>query len=32
MLKKLSLGREVFMGDEEKMSALMMKSECVEGV
>ena len=28
----MSLGREVFMGDEEKMSALTMKSECVEGV
>ena len=27
MLKKVSLGREVFMGDEEKKSALMMKSE-----
>ena len=31
MLKKLSLGREVFRGDEKK-SVLTMKSECVEGV
>ena len=31
-LKKLSLGREVFRGNEEKKSVLTMKSECVEGV
>ena len=32
MLKKLSLGREVFRGDEEKMSVLTMKSKIVVGV
>ena len=28
-LKKLSIGREVFKGNEEKKSALTMKSESV---
>ena len=32
MLKKLSLGREVFRGDEKKKSVLTMKSKIVEGV
>ena len=32
MLKKLSLGREVFRGDEENESVLTMKSKIVEGV